>query len=73
VMRDMMCQEVPAIFVRHIYALAATAGSCLYYVLISINASDVPSAVIAIVFTVSIRVLARYYRWNLPRIKDDEK
>ena len=70
VLRDMMSQAIPAIFVKHIYALAATAGSGLYYVLISINASEVPSAIIAIVFTVTIRVLARYYKWNLPRIND---
>lgn len=71
VLRDVMCQEIPAIFVRHIYALAATAGSGLYYILIHTNKPEVYSAIIAIVVTVSIRVLAKYYRWNLPRIRED--
>lgn len=72
VLRDMMCQEIPSVFVRHIYALAAAAGGLLYYILVLINASEVPAAIISTVFTVSIRVLAKYYRWNLPRIRDKE-
>ncbi|MCD8121816.1 MAG: TRIC cation channel family protein [Clostridiales bacterium] len=68
-LRDMMAQDPPYILVRHIYACASIAGA-LCYVLLYRNISEMTALVISPVVVIMIRVLARHYRWNLPRMKE---
>lgn len=66
VLRDIMAGETPAVLKKHVYACASIAGAFSYVGLMPIignGASMVLSALLVIV----IRVLARHYRWNLPR------
>ncbi|MCQ2413059.1 MAG: TRIC cation channel family protein [Sphaerochaetaceae bacterium] len=68
VLRDLLASEVPAIFVKHIYAIASIVGAiaiCLLWPLVS----ELVAVSISLVLVVAIRFLARRYRWNLPRIK----
>lgn len=68
VLRDMMICEIPSILKEHIYACASLAGALFYaltYQIISPDISMITSALIVI----TIRILARYYDWNLPHSK----
>lgn len=68
VLRDLLAGEVPAIFVKHIYAIASIVGAiaiCLLWPLVS----ELVAVSISLALVVAIRFLARRYRWNLPRIK----
>lgn len=68
ILRDLLAGEVPAIFVKHIYAVASIIGAlaiCLLWPL----TSNIVSVGTGLVLIVVIRFLARRYRWNLPRIK----
>lgn len=66
VLRDIMAGEIPSILRRHIYASASLAGAFSYVYLmklVSRNAALVVSAVLVVL----IRMLARHYKWNLPK------
>ncbi len=67
-LRDMMSQNMPMIFVRHIYAVASLIGA--YVCVIVTRQYDISvGMVLGAITVVAIRILARQYKWNLPRIK----
>ncbi len=67
VLRDIMVRQVPAILWKHIYACASIAGAVSYIVLRKIMGDDI-AMVFSTCIVVVIRLLARHYKWNLPRI-----
>lgn len=66
ILRDIMAGETPAILKRHVYACASIAGAVCYVILLQILNDDI-SLVLSTILVVLIRVLARKYKWNLPR------
>lgn len=68
VLRDLLAQEVPYIFVKHIYACASLAGAVVCAGLWR-WAGSVAAMLSGIGAVVLIRVLAAHYRWNLPRAR----
>lgn len=72
IFRDILTDTTPYVFKKHVYALASIMGSCLYYVLRLCCKGVVLPSVIAIVFVVTMRMLAAKYRWSLPKIKFPE-
>ncbi len=65
ILRDMMAQELPDVFIRHFYALAALSGSLIYGLLWNY----VPQALAMIVCfatVVVLRLLAATFHWNMP-------
>ena len=67
VLRDLLAQEVPYIFVKHIYACASLAGAALCAGLWRVG--SMPAMLAGIAAVVIIRVLAAHFHWNLPRAK----
>lgn len=70
VLRDVMAGNTPYIFVRHVYASASIIGAVVTIVLMGFFgefAGMVAGAVIVFI----IRILAAYFKWNLPRIRKD--
>ncbi len=65
-LRDMMVCEIPGILKRHIYACASLAGAFSYVGLQNYLRTDL-SMIISTLLVILIRVLARRYKWNLPR------
>lgn len=70
-MRDIMAGVPPYIFVRHIYACASIAGAvaCAF---LSQKTDLVTAMAAGMAVVIVMRVLAAYYRWNLPRLKEKE-
>ena len=68
VIRDVLAGTVPSIFRKHIYALASAAGAIAYIYLLRTVLPRTVSMTIGFMLVVIIRVLARYFKWNLPRI-----
>ena len=67
-LRDMMAEVPPYIFVKHIYACASIVGAivCVYtYRLFGVIASLIFGSLTVIL----MRYLAAHYRWNLPKLK----
>jgi len=73
IIRDIMCTDIPFVLRKHIYAVAALVGSTIFYILVYLNIDITLSSLIGMAATVSLRLLARHYRWNLPRIESTEE
>lgn len=66
ILRDIMAGQTPAVLKKHVYACASIAGAVCYVVLMDIWGMDI-SMIVSALLVVVIRVLARHYKWNLPR------
>ena len=65
-LRDMMACEVPAILRKHVYACASIAGA-VFYAYIGSRISQDMALILSAALVVVIRLLARHYKWNLPK------
>lgn len=71
VIRDIICNDVPIILRREIYATACLAGGVLYVLLLWVGAADFLAAVISIAVIISLRWAAIKYKITLPAPKHD--
>lgn len=68
VMRDIVCNEIPLIFRKEIYALTCLCGGILYILLSESSMDQRWNILITICFIVGFRVLAVKYKWQLPNL-----
>lgn len=68
ILRDMMAMKIPMVLRKRIYAIAALIGGISYYYLQSFFPGTI-AIIIGTAITIIIRLLAAYYKWNLPRVK----
>lgn len=66
ILRDIMAGQTPAVLKKHVYACASIAGAVCYVLLMERCGTDV-SMIVSAILVVAIRVLARHYKWNLPK------
>ena len=71
VLRDILCNEIPVIFRKEIYATACILGGIVYFLLVILNVPQKYSYVAAISTVIGIRLLAVKYRISLPNIYKD--
>ena len=65
VIRDILCNDIPVIFRREIYATICMAGGILFFILKNLNlANDVLYLITAAVM-IALRLLAVKYKWTL--------
>ena len=69
-LRDVLARRMPDIFWKHVYALASIIGSILFAVLYDLGIAERLSMIIGFCTVLLIRVLARHYHWNLPRVHE---
>ncbi len=67
-LRDVLTENMPYIFTKHIYAIASILGACVYYVIrLFVDTTIIPTlSGILVIFL--LRVLATKYCWSLPKI-----
>jgi uncharacterized membrane protein YeiH len=68
ILRDVMAGKTPYIFLKHIYASASTAGAALCSILWPFIGKKY-SMMLGAIVVIMIRLLAAYYKWNLPKVK----
>jgi uncharacterized membrane protein YeiH len=66
ILRDVFVNEIPMVFVKEFYASASFLGVVILFTLLSINTNLSLAAIIAMIMTTSIRLIAVKFRWNLP-------
>lgn len=66
VTRDIVCNEIPLIFRKEIYALTCIAGGIVYVALAYFNIAQAIAIVVTALFIIAFRVLAVKYHWHLP-------
>lgn len=67
VLRDTMANELPYIFVKHIYACASILGAVVT-VYCWIYLGENPAIFAGFFVIIVIRLLAAHYKWDLPRV-----
>ena len=72
VLRDVMAGNTPYIFVKHVYASASIFGAVVC-VLVGLRSGELAAMIAGAVVVFVIRILAAYYKWNLPRILPTEQ
>ena len=68
VLRDLLAQEMPYIFVKHVYACASLAGAAVCAGMWN-HVDSVYAMLVGMATVVLIRALAAHYHWNLPKAK----
>lgn len=68
-LRDVLTNSMPMVLTSRIYAVASLLGASLYYGLLLLSAPTTVSAIVSCIVMFSLRMLATFFGWNLPRIK----
>jgi uncharacterized membrane protein YeiH len=69
--RDVICNEIPLILEREIYATAAFAASLAYVLAHRLEFSDTVSLAAGVITGLIVRGLAITYNWSLPSFGTD--
>ncbi|MDX1446983.1 trimeric intracellular cation channel family protein [Lishizhenia sp.] len=71
VIRDVLCNDIPLVFRKEVYATACISGGGIYLVGTYLGyGNSVPLLVIAMSVIVIIRTLAVWRHWHMPLVKD---
>ena len=73
VTRDVLCNQVPLIFRKEIYATACIAGGVLYLILSAFDLGRDLAMLITVFFIIILRTLAVYFEWHLPQSESQEE
>jgi len=65
--RDVLLQRIPFVLNKRVYAVAAIAGAFTYWVIEYVFLNPVLAYGVGWLVTVTLRMLATIYKWNLPR------
>lgn len=68
VLRDVLVNEKPYILVKHIYAVASLVGAMVYYLVGIYFGNELIGTIVSMLLTITIRMLAAKFRWNLPKV-----
>lgn len=71
-LRDVLADQTPDIFRKHIYAVAAIAGAMLMVVLLQLFGSQRIAMIGGFLLVIVLRFLAAHFRWNLPKVRLEE-
>ncbi len=69
VIRDILCNEIPVIFRKEIYATICILGGVLFFILKKIQLEDEIIYITTTLVVICIRLLAVKYKWHLPTLE----
>ncbi len=70
ILRDMFVNEMPLVFIKELYASASFLGIVVFYLLLVSQFSLEVSAIVSIIVTTILRLVAMKYNWNLPKARE---
>jgi len=73
VLRDILCNEIPVIFKKEIYAMACIAGSIVFIVLSNMQINTNTNYIITTFIVIIIRLLAVKFKLSLPTLITENK
>ena len=71
--RDVLCNVIPMILRKEIYALAAMLGGSLFAVFIWLGFAEIVAAILAVLGALTLRLAAIYWQVSLPAFHIEEK
>lgn len=66
ILRDILCQQVPVVFLKELYASVSLAVCALFLLLQASGLSAEISSVLCFAGGLALRLLAIHYSWQLP-------
>ncbi len=72
VIRDILCNEIPIIFKKEIYASACIAGAITFVILSNFEIDTAITYIITVVIIISIRLIAVKFKLSLPTFLSDK-
>lgn len=69
VIRDLLCNRVPLVFQKELYAVVSLGAAALYLVLLHFMVPDWLAVPITVVSGFAVRLLALRFEWHLPRFE----
>jgi uncharacterized membrane protein YeiH len=73
VIRDVLCNEIPLIFRKQIYATAGLVGGLTYIGLNMISVNDSIAMITSVLIIIAIRILSVYFGWSMPVLVKDKE
>lgn len=67
ILRDLLLREIPFVLKKRIYALAAICGALAYYLLWLTGLPDTLALFAGVGTTFVLRLLATFFKWDLPK------
>jgi len=72
VIRDILCNEIPVIFRKEIYATICIFGGMLFFALKTFQVNDEIIYVTTVFVVISIRLMAVKFKWQLPALEGNK-
>lgn len=72
VIRDILCNEIPVIFRKEIYATICILGGMLFFMLKAFQLNDEIIYITTVSVVISIRLMAVKYKWHLPALESNK-
>jgi uncharacterized membrane protein YeiH len=69
VIRDILCNDIPVIFRREIYATICILGGIVFFALKKLNLNDDVLYLITSIVIISVRLMAVKFKWYLPALE----
>lgn len=66
VIRDILCNEIPVLFRKEIYATLCIAGGILFFILKELEVQGEIISLTVAIFIITLRLIAFKYNWSLP-------
>jgi len=73
VLRDILCNEIPVIFKKEIYAMACIAGAITFIILSNLEINTNTNHIITILIVIVIRLIAIKFKLSLPTLIIENK
>lgn len=72
VIRDILCNEIPVIFRKEIYATICILGGILFFILKTLPLNDEIIYITIVSVIIGIRLMAVKYKWHLPALESNK-
>ncbi len=72
VLRDILCNEIPVIFKKEIYAMACIAGAITFIILSNLEINTNTNYIITTLIVIFIRLVAVKFKLSLPTLKTEK-
>ena len=70
---DVLCNEIPLIFRKQIYATAGLVGGLAYIGLNMISVNDSVAMITSVVLIIAIRMLSVHFGWSMPVLTKEKE
>ncbi len=66
VLRDLLCDRIPLVFQKELYASIALLATCVYFLMMYAGASENVTVIVSVLVAFTARLLALWRGWALP-------